>query len=73
MALISAVPRLGLGPLARVALISAAAAVGAGITCLGWPSLAATDLVYGYLARIPVALIMLIAIFGPRWSIARDR
>ena len=61
MALIAAVPRLGLGPLARVALFNVGAVIGAGITYLGWPHLARTNVVYGYLARIPVAVVMLIA------------
>ena len=44
--------------------VAAGAAAGILLTCKGWPALTSTLLAYGVAARIPVILIMLMAILG---------
>jgi hypothetical protein len=56
--------RLGLSPVAQVLAFCAGYAVVAWFVAKSWPALANTLFAYGLLARIPVALIMLIAIFA---------
>ena len=46
---------------ARIAAFNVAALAGAAIAWQGWPWLAKVELVYGLAARVPVAIIMLIA------------
>ena len=53
----------GASPLA-LASWAVGALVGVGLQAFGWPELFRTLLAYAFAARIPVALIMLLAIFG---------
>jgi hypothetical protein len=56
---------LGLPPLWQVlTLCLVAAPIGAVIAYRGWPELGKTLLLYGLAARVPVAIIMLAAIYG---------
>lgn len=45
----------------RVAIINVAAALGAWVACRGWPALGRTQFIYALAARIPVAIVMLVA------------
>ena len=45
----------------RLALINLAAALAAWVACRGWPALGRTEFAYALAARIPVAVVMLIA------------
>ena len=56
--------RLGFPPVAQVLAFCAGYAVVAWFAAKSWPALAKTLFAYGLLARIPVAAIMLIAIFA---------
>jgi ABC-type branched-subunit amino acid transport system permease subunit len=50
-----------------VCAIQGAFLVGALVACIGWPRLALVDFAYGLAARIPVALLMLIAM-NAKWG-----
>lgn len=50
---------------------TAAIAIGAAIASSGWPALGRTLLVYAFAARIPVALLMLVAMLG-NWGTHYD-
>jgi hypothetical protein len=50
---------------------TAAIAIGAAIAWLGWPALGRTLLVYAFAARIPVALVMLVAMLA-NWGTHYD-
>jgi hypothetical protein len=50
---------------------TAALAIGAAIAFSGWPALGRTLLTYAFAARIPVALLMLVAMFG-NWGTHYD-
>jgi hypothetical protein len=52
-------------------VMTTAIAVGAAIAWSGWPELGKTMLVYGYAARIPVAVVMLLAMAG-NWGTHYD-
>ena len=52
-------------------LLTAAIAIGAAIAASGWPALGRTLLVYAFAARVPVALVMLIAMLG-NWGTHYD-
>ena len=52
-------------------LITSALAIGAAIAWSGWPALGQTLLVYAFAARIPVALLMLVAMLG-NWGTHYD-
>jgi hypothetical protein len=56
-----AVARLVPSLLGRVVLINCAAAISALVAYRGWPELGLTEVAYGLAARIPVALVMLVA------------
>ena len=51
--------------------IGVASVIAVGLAWWGWPALARTLVVYGFAARIPVALVMLAAIFG-NWGTHYD-
>jgi hypothetical protein len=55
---------LGLGLNERFAVIFLAAVVAAGLAYRGWPALGRALLAYGLLARLPVVIVMLVAIFA---------
>lgn len=55
---------LGLPPGGYIALFAVGALVAGWLAYLGWPALGGTLLAYGLAARIPVALIMLVAIYA---------
>jgi hypothetical protein len=59
--------RLGLPPVAQVLAFCAGYAVVAWFVAKSWPALAKVLFAYGLLARIPVAVIMLIAILA-KWG-----
>lgn len=52
-------------------LLTTAIAVGAAVAWWGWPALGRTLLVYAFAARVPVALLMLVAILG-NWGTHYD-
>ncbi len=52
------------GSIGQFVAVAAGAAAGILLACKGWPALTSTLLAYGVAARIPVALIMLMAILG---------
>lgn len=56
-----AVAKLVPSNVARAALINLAAALSALVVYWGWPELGWTEIAYGLAARIPVALVMLVA------------
>ena len=56
---------------AQFGVILVASVIAAGIAYRGWPELGKTLLAYGLAARIPVALVMLAAIFG-NWGTHYD-
>jgi hypothetical protein len=58
--------RLGIGPtdVANLVVFSAVSLVGLGVAVPAWPALGRTLLAYGLAARVPVALVMLVAILG---------
>jgi hypothetical protein len=71
LALLRLAPRLGLGfPLVLLAIWASALAGGA-VAWASWPSLARELLVYGLLSRIPVAVVMFLALRG-RWGTHYD-
>jgi hypothetical protein len=57
---------LGIGPtdVANLVVFSAVSLVGLGVAVPAWPALGRTLLAYGLAARVPVALVMLVAILG---------
>jgi hypothetical protein len=57
--------------LAALLLMTAAVAIGAAIAWSGWPALGKTLLVYAFAARIPVAIVMLVAMLG-NWGTHYD-
>jgi hypothetical protein len=61
----------GQASLLSLVLFTAALAVGAAIAWSGWPALGRTLLAYAYAARIPVALVMLVAMLG-NWGTHYD-
>ncbi len=59
-----AAARLGpTGPI-RLVLLNLASAIAAAVAASGWPALALTELAYGLAARVPVAIVMLLAMAG---------
>jgi hypothetical protein len=58
--------RLGIGPtdVANLVVFSTVSLVGLGVAVPAWPALGRTLLAYGLAARVPVALVMLVAILG---------
>jgi hypothetical protein len=54
-------------PLVRVVAFNVAFAVGALIVYRGWPELGAVELAYGIAARVPVAIVMLVAMLA-QWG-----
>jgi hypothetical protein len=61
---LSQAARLGPTPVTRIVLFNAASAVAAAVAAWGWPALGLTELAYGLAARIPVAIVMLLAMAG---------
>lgn len=57
--------------LAALFLFTAALAIGAAVAFSGWPALGRTLLAYAFAARIPVALLMLVAMMG-NWGTHYD-
>lgn len=71
LALLRGAPHLGLGfPLVLLA-VWAAAVVGAAVAWAGWPALARRLLAYGLLSRVPVVVVMFLALQG-RWGTHYD-
>lgn len=64
-------PRLDLGFPVVLLAIWMAAVVGAAVAWAGWPALARELLAYGLLSRIPVAVVMFLALRG-RWGTHYD-
>jgi hypothetical protein len=62
---------MGLGQMGIFLVIAATSLVGLFVAMKGWPALGRTLLAYGLAARIPVALVMLIAILG-NWGTHYD-
>lgn len=62
---------LPVASLGQFASIAAGAMIGILIARQGWPALSSTLLAYGLAARIPVAIIILLAIFG-KWGTHYD-
>ncbi len=56
--------RLGLAPMTEIFLWSASGAVSAAIAYQGWIALGRALLAYGLVARVPVIVVMLLAILG---------
>lgn len=63
--------RPGQPSLLSLVVIAVAAILGAAIAWSGWPALGRTLLAYGFVARIPVALLMLVAMIG-NWGTHYD-
>ena len=57
--------------LMALGVITAAIAVGAAVAWSGWPALGRTLLAYAFAARVPVALVMLVAMLG-NWGTHYD-
>lgn len=57
--------------LLSLVLVTSAIAIGAAIAWSGWPALGRTLLAYAFAARIPVALLMLVAMLG-NWGTHYD-
>jgi hypothetical protein len=64
-------PQLGLGFPGMLLPIWAAALAGAALACYGWPALGRQLLVYGLLSRLPVVVVMLLALRG-QWGTHYD-
>jgi hypothetical protein len=62
---------LKLGPLVIFPIWAVSCAIAVAIAFSGWPALGRTLLAYAFAARIPVAIVMLIAIFG-NWGTHYD-
>jgi hypothetical protein len=62
---------LKLAPVAQLGIFAVLSWVCIAIAFPGWPALARTLLAYGFAARIPVAVVMLFAIFG-NWGTHYD-
>ncbi len=58
---------LGLGPVGTIGVFGVASLAAAALAWSGWPALGRTLLLYGLLARLPVAAIMLVSI-GAAWD-----
>lgn len=65
------VPRLGLGMEGFLLGVWAAAVLAAAVAWRGWPALGRELLAYGLLSRLPVAIVMLLAMHG-RWGTHYD-
>ena len=63
--------RLGAFSLLALAVLTSAIAFGALIAWWGWPALGQTLLAYAFAARVPVALLMLVAMLG-NWGTHYD-
>jgi len=61
LVLYSPLPTLSASWVVRIVLINFAAALSALVAYRGWPELGRTELAYGLAARIPVALVMFVA------------
>jgi hypothetical protein len=59
------------GPLFQLAAGNLAALIAAAVAARGWPALGRTMLAYGVAARVPVVLVMLLAILG-QWGTHYD-
>jgi hypothetical protein len=57
--------------LLALAVVTSAIAIGAAIAWSGWPALGRTLLAYAFAARVPVALVMLVAMLG-NWGTHYD-
>jgi hypothetical protein len=66
-----AINRMSLPPVAQLGVFSVAALVGIFVAMKGWPALGRVLLVYGLAARIPVILVMLVAMLG-NWGTHYD-
>jgi hypothetical protein len=55
---------LGFSAVVRLSVVAVASAVCVGVVHAGWPELARVEIAYGLSARIPVALIMLVAMLA---------
>ena len=62
-----AITKAGLGPVASIAVFALASLVALAVAYRGWPELGRVLVAYGLAARIPVALVMLIAL-GVGWG-----
>jgi hypothetical protein len=56
--------RLGPSGPIRLVLLNLASAVAGALAASGWPALGLTELAYGLAARVPVAIVMLLAMAG---------
>lgn len=61
----------GVFSLSALAVMTVAIAIGAAIAWAGWPALGRTLFAYGLAARIPVAIVMLVAMMG-NWNTHYD-
>lgn len=59
--LLTAAGRLVEAPVPRLLLINMAAALAAWVACRGWPALGRVEFAYALAARVPVAILMLVA------------
>jgi hypothetical protein len=66
-----AINRMGLPPVAQLGVFSVAALVGVFVAMKGWPALGRVLLAYGLAARIPVIVVMLLAMVG-NWGTHYD-
>jgi hypothetical protein len=71
IALVFAIGRTGLPPLAQLGVFSVIALVGLFVAMKGWPALGRVLVGYGLAARIPVIVVMLLAILG-NWGTHYD-
>ncbi|MGE5127636.1 MAG: hypothetical protein ACM3PV_15195 [Betaproteobacteria bacterium] len=71
LALLRLAPQLGLGFPTVLLAIWAAAVAGAAVAWVAWPALARVLLVYGLLSRVPVVVVMFLALRA-RWGTHYD-
>ncbi len=71
LALLRIVPLLGIGFPGVLLGIWTAAVLGAAVAWIGWPALGRELLAYGLLSRIPVVVVMFLALHG-RWGTHYD-
>lgn len=64
---VMALQRAHLGPVATLALLGLVSLVGLTIAYRGWPELGRVLVIYGLAARVPVAIVMLVAL-GAGWG-----